>query len=262
MCRMLVYAGPPITPAALLLDMPHSLYQQALHPRELRYTHINADGFGFGWYPRPGQPAVYRRSEPIWQDPNLADLAASLQAGLWLANVRSATGGLDIHVANTQPFVRDDWLFMHNGILRDFNSHLRARLIGQLGPEAVARIQGNTDSEYLLELLRHDLSDLTLDSCRRGLPPMLGWLEARLEHRPALLNLFATDGRWLLVTRTSVNEYCASLYVTTNHARFPGALLIASEPLDDDPTWQAVPEHGWLHCALDDPLHYSLYNFD
>jgi gamma-glutamyl hercynylcysteine S-oxide hydrolase len=93
MCRHVAYVGPELPLQDLLFLPPHSLARQASAPDELRYARLNADGFGFGWYGEDDSAVVYRRADPIWQDPNLADLARNLFADLWLAAVRSATPG-------------------------------------------------------------------------------------------------------------------------------------------------------------------------
>src|SRR5579862_9722706 len=76
MCRHLAYLGPPAPLRALLTDPPHSLYRQAWAPRRQRHGTVNADGFGIGWYAGSDLvPARYRRGDPIWGDPSLADIA-------------------------------------------------------------------------------------------------------------------------------------------------------------------------------------------
>ncbi|MFD0786840.1 ergothioneine biosynthesis protein EgtC, partial [Micromonospora azadirachtae] len=76
MCRHLAYLGPPVTLARLLFDPPFSLVRQSWAPRDMRGGGtINADGFGIGWYPGDGEPVRYRRAQPIWSDPTIAQLA-------------------------------------------------------------------------------------------------------------------------------------------------------------------------------------------
>ena len=89
MCRLAAYLGPEITLAHFLLQPRHSLLVQARQPQELRYTTVNADGFGYGWYAADQLPAAYTSPLPIWSDVNLQDLGRSLRSDLWLAIVRS-----------------------------------------------------------------------------------------------------------------------------------------------------------------------------
>ncbi|MEA3242761.1 MAG: class II glutamine amidotransferase, partial [Pseudomonadota bacterium] len=135
MCRIAAYLGPSITLDRLLTDPPHSLLVQSWAPRELRYAKLNADGYGFGWYPNAGQPAVYVNPDPIWTDPNLPHLGRALASGLWLASIRSATIGNPVNHANTQPFADNEFLFDHNGLIDNFHDQVRPRIsIGSINP--------------------------------------------------------------------------------------------------------------------------------
>ena len=88
---------------------------------------------------------------------NLQDLQRSLSATLWLAYIRSATPGQATNQANTQPFRHEEYLFIHNGRIDNFNEGPRARLHQHLRAEIAGGIQGNTDSEYLFALCRQHL---------------------------------------------------------------------------------------------------------
>jgi glutamine amidotransferase len=59
----------------------------------------------------------------------------------------------------------------------------------------------------------------------------------------ATLNVALSDGRTVVATRASVHERVNSLHLARGSARWPDAIVLASEPLDDDPAWQPVPEH-------------------
>jgi len=184
MCRLVAYAGPPLPLRRLLLEPEHSLYRQAYAPAEMVSGLLNADGHGFGWYDGDGRPRVYTHTVPIWSDGNLDDLAATLSAGIWLANVRSATPGQSISAANTQPFRDGNLLYLHNGYLEGFNTGLRERFHRHLDSDLCAGLQGNTDSEYLFALIRQQL---------RSRPDPAGAIAAALEtldrcqRRPATL---------------------------------------------------------------------------
>lgn len=71
MCRHLAYAGPPVTLARLLTEPPRGLYEQSWRPRRQKYGTVNADGFGFGWYP---EPADGPQAGPGPADPMPSDL--------------------------------------------------------------------------------------------------------------------------------------------------------------------------------------------
>lgn len=251
MCRLAAYLGPPIALQPFLLGPSHSLYEQSWAPQELKYARLNADGFGIGWYPARNEPAVYVNQMPIWSDFNLPGLARSLVANLWMATVRSATSGFHSGRANTQPFLQDGVLFMHNGYVEDFERGLRGRIRQFLSTEIEAGIGGNTDSEYIFALLRQLLvndEEMTIEEAMRaGLALIDEWLDTS----KALLNLLLTDGERLYATRHALNAECPSFYYTTDDERFEeGAQLIASEKLTEGEFWQPVPEH---HLLILDP---------
>jgi len=253
MCRLAAYLGPAVSLQQFLLTPPHSIYRQAWEPRELKYARFNADGFGFGWYSPDGTPSTYTSALPIWCDNNLPDLARTLTAPLWLAEVRSATEGNPVHQFNTAPFRDAHHLFTHNGFIRDFHNRVQPEITAMLTPEIACGIRGNTDSEYLFACLRQ----LLLDDASLNLPNAIRRLFALLTEvvtsQAALLNIIITDSENLYAARHGINHECPSLYYTTAEELFPGGQVIASERFSDDSSWQPVPEHHLLTVRSDKP---------
>lgn len=243
---MAAYLGSPVTAEQFLLRPAHSLLAQARAPQETCYTKVNADGYGMGWYDVDGAPALYRSPLPMWADANLPYIARSLESDVWLANVRSATGGLSTSMDNTQPFVDGELLFMHNGFIRQFREVVRPALHRFLAPDIQAGVRGDTDSEYLFALLRHLLTQDEELSLAEAMATLFEVAAQWLTDIPAMLNLLICDGESLYAARHAVNEVCPSLYYTTDDEAFPGAQLIASERLTDSDYWTTVPEHSLL----------------
>ncbi|HEX9999038.1 MAG TPA: ergothioneine biosynthesis protein EgtC [Actinoplanes sp.] len=255
MCRHLAYLGPPIPLAELLFDPPHSLCHQSWAPRDMRGGGtINADGFGVGWYPalltnthHPTTPALltnthhhssahppvrYRRHTPLWSDTTLPALAATLTAGAVLAAVRSATAGMPVVETAAAPFGDGRWLFSHNGVVRGWPGSV-AKLAAALPTEDLLTLEAPTDSALLWALVRNRL--------QAGASPadaVTGVVTEVARAAPgSRLNLLVTDGSTIVAT-------------TAGHAlsvrRDDHCVLVSSEPLDDDPSWQPVPEHTLL----------------
>ncbi len=253
MCRILSYSGPEAGLGPVATEPEHSLVVQSYAPREMTSGVVNADGFGFAWYDpaRQAEPFVYRSTLPIWNDTNLAMLAGYVRSGHMLGYVRSATPGQGLDISNTQPFVSGCWSFVHNGFADGFTTpegrRLWRGLRGQLGDEADALVRGGTDSEYLFAWLMHHLDEADpAASVRRALALLA-------EAAPALkirMNFVLGDGRRQIAVRHAVGAEAPSLYLLRDHARFPGARLVASEPLFDDPAWQALPADTLL--SIDD----------
>jgi glutamine amidotransferase len=253
MCRLAAYLGPAISLQQFLLAPPHSLYRQSWEPQELKYARLNADGFGFGWFGPDNKPATYTSARPIWSDSNLPDLARTLTAPLWLAEVRSATQGNPVHQFNTAPFCDAQRLYIHNGFIREFHHCVQPEITAMLTPEIAAGIRGNTDSEYLFACLQQ----LLLDDASLDLPGAIRQLFALLAdmvtNQAALLNIIITDGTHLYAARHGINHECPSLYYTTDDELFPGGQVIASERLSEGSFWQPVPEHHLLMIGPDKP---------
>lgn len=238
MCRHLAYLGPPIPLSELLFAPPHSLAHQSWAPRDMRGGGtINADGFGVGWF--APAPVRYRRHTPLWSDTTLPALAATLPVRAVLAAVRSATAGMPVVETAAAPFADGPWLFSHNGVVTGWPGSM-AKLAAGLPPADLLTLEAPTDSALLWLLIR--------DRLRAGGPAAEAVRETVAEVERAApgsrLNLLLTDGAELVAT-------------TAGHAlsvrQRPGSVLVASEPLDDDQAWRAVPDRTLL-CATADTL--------
>ncbi|MER7893851.1 ergothioneine biosynthesis protein EgtC [Micromonospora sp. NPDC094482] len=236
MCRHLAYLGPPVTLAELLFDPPYSLVRQSWAPRDMRGGGtINADGFGVGWYPGDGEPVRYRRAQPIWSDPTIAQLAGVTSAGAVLAAVRSATVGMAVLDNAAAPFAEGRWLFSHNGLIRGWPDAVLP-LAADLPVRDLLTLDAATDSALLWALTRHQL--------RAGVDPadaVASTVAAVAAAAPgSRLNVLLTDGRTAVA---SVFGHALSVRET------PDSVLLVSEPHDDDPGWRAVPD-GQLVTAV------------
>ncbi|GAA4736933.1 ergothioneine biosynthesis protein EgtC [Phytohabitans rumicis] len=241
MCRHLAYLGPPVSLAALLLDPPHGLLRQSWAPRDMRGGGtINADGFGVGWF-TPHGPVRYRRASPMWSDPGFAELARVVKTKATLAAVRSATVGMPVAEGACAPFGEGDWLFSHNGVVKGW-PHSVAKLAERLPVTDLLTLEAPTDAALLWALVRHRL--------RGGADPAAALATTVAEVTAAApgsrLNLLLTGGRRAYATTAG---HSLSIQART------GAVTIASEPSDDDPAWQTVPDRRLL---VADPLTYTV----
>jgi glutamine amidotransferase len=146
MCRWLAYAGAPILLEEVLFKTDHSLIDQSLRALDPLST-TNGDGFGIGWYGNRDVPGVYKDIRPAWNDANLQALAAQIESSMFMAHVR-ATTGTPVQRTNCHPFNHGKWLFLHNGLINDYEK-LRRDLAFAIAPELFPLIQGTTDSEVM-----------------------------------------------------------------------------------------------------------------
>ena len=149
MCRWLAYTGAPIPLEDLLFKPKNSLIDQSMSSKSAE-TPTNGDGFGVGWYGSRPLPGLYRSTRPAWNDFNLRDIAAQVEARLFLAHVR-ATSLATIQETNCHPFRYRNWLFVHNGEIHEIEKY-RKRLIEAVADELFPFILGTTDSEVMFYL--------------------------------------------------------------------------------------------------------------
>lgn len=232
MCRHLAYVGRTRSLHDLLYAPPHSLRTQAYAPRMSRNCVLNADGFGTGWYDASRtRPVRYRRAQPMWTDPSFADIADVVRTRCAVAAVRSATVGFPIDESCAQPFTDGQRLFSHNGAITGFpavEAKLR-ELAGDLAPVPDARAP--VDSALLFAMAA--AAWRAGESLGGGLAHVVRTVTPLTAGR---YNLLAADGSELAAT-----AWGDSLFVR----RLGGAdVVIASEPYDDEPGWEEVPDRS------------------
>ncbi|MFD7168055.1 ergothioneine biosynthesis protein EgtC [Streptomyces violascens] len=242
MCRHIAYTGPALSLGELLVRPPHGLYRQSWAPRRQRHGTVNADGFGVGWY-ADGDPAParYRRTGPIWADPNFADLARVVRTGAVLAAVRDATeAGADGEAA-AAPFADGRWLFSHNGAVKDW-PHSAAPLAAGLAAQALLSLEARCDAAFVWALVLNRLT--SGDEAGQAMADTVTELAAAAPG--SRLNLLLTDGE--TITATAWGD-------TLWYLHSPGrSTVVASEPYDDDPYWREVPDRTLLAATRTDVL--------
>ena len=201
MCRWLAYTGDPVLLDELLYKPKYSLIVQSLHSR-LGAETTNGDGFGVGWYGAQPTPGVFHGVEPAWNDRNLRELAMHVASPLVLAHIRASSGSA-VQQTNCHPFRHGRWLWMHNGLLRDFAA-VKRDLALAVDPELYPHIEGSTDSELLFFLA---LTFGLEDDPPRAVERAVGLVEATgrrhgVEH-PIQMTVATTDGERLWAFRYS-----------------------------------------------------------
>jgi predicted glutamine amidotransferase len=156
MCRWLAYMGNSQTLWDILFSSKHSIVIQSLTSVEGAEP-TNGDGFGVGWYSdvvdTNGEPALYRTTEPAWHDKNMRDLSKHVTASTIFAHVRAASPSCGyVQQTNCHPFRYKNWLFMHNGVIRNFSLIKRELMTKHIDPELFTCIEGTTDSEIFFYL--------------------------------------------------------------------------------------------------------------
>ncbi len=256
MCRWNAYVGQPLAIAELLFRTKHGLIDQSLHSRMGAET-TNGDGFGVGWYGEGGGgPARFRSINPAWNDMNLLELADHIESPLFIAHIRAAVGS-PVQQTNCHPFRHDRWLFVHNGMIREFAAMHRDLLLA-IDPRLFTGIAGSTDSEHLFHLaLSHGLEDDPVGAMERT----VGFVEATAADHgiadPVQMTVGITDGERVWAIRYSSEGSSRTLFVSEDVEALrrlhpenerlqqfvEGDRLVVSEPLADlEGAWIEVPE--------------------
>ena len=210
MCRHLAWLGQPVTVASLMLEPPSGLLVQSYAPRRQKHGLMNADGWGAGFFDGP-HPRRGRSAAPLWGDVSFASVAPALSSSCVVAAVRSASVGMPIEPSASAPFTDGTWLLSHNGLVD--------RAVLPLSPHA----ESTNDSALLAALI-----------FERGLDALGDTVAAVAADDPnARLNILAGNGSRLLATTWGD---------TLSVLRRPDGVVLASEPYDDDPAWQEIPD--------------------
>jgi glutamine amidotransferase len=225
MCRHLGWLGQPASVASLVLEPPYGLVVQSYSPRRQKHGLMNADGWGVGFFDSGtggqersdsgngtgGQPRRWRSATPLWGDASFASVAPALRSGCVVAAVRSASVGMPIEPSASAPFTDGEWLLSHNGIVD------RAVL-----PQSAAA-ESTVDSALLAALI----FDRGLDRLGETIA------EVGAADPNARLNILAANGSRMLATTWGD---------TLSLLRRTDGVVLASEPYDDDPQWQEIPD--------------------
>ncbi|HSL01323.1 MAG TPA: class II glutamine amidotransferase [Rubrobacteraceae bacterium] len=270
MCRWLAYSGSAILLEELLYKPDHSLIDQSLHAR-LGVETTNGDGFGVGWYgANSDTPAVFRSIEPAWNERNLREISTHIASPLFLAHIRASTGTA-VQQTNCHPFRYGRWLWVHNGLVRDF-PRIKRELALVVDESLYPSIEGSTDSELLFYIaLTFGLEDDPPGAVAR----MVGLVEKSGRRHgignPLQMTIATTDGKSVWAFRYSSEGKSRSLYYSTNirtvREMYPErprlqevsdeTRIIVSEPIVDlAGAWNEVPESSYgLVREGEDELH-------
>jgi glutamine amidotransferase len=237
MCRHLAYLGPPRPLASFLYEAPFSLEVQTTQPRMQRHGVENIDGWGVGWWDpavRP-EPARYRTALPMSSDSGFRSVAEVVHTTALVAAARNASPGFPIVATGNAPFTVGRWLFSLNGFVDTYRDGLGERLRRAASPERAAGITGVSDTEVLFALVL----DL-LDQGASAADALASVVDRVLRAAPgSYLNLLLGDGSSIVATAGG-----NSLAVLRGGTLAPDGVVVASEPLDDDPGWEIVPDRS------------------
>jgi predicted glutamine amidotransferase len=254
MCRLFGMSGGSIRVRATfwLLEAPDSLAEQSRR---------EPDGTGVGWFDTEGRPRVAKQPLAARADRAFAREARELESTTFVAHIRYATTGT-IEARNTHPFEQRGRLFAHNGVVEDLD-----RLERRLGDDR-ALVKGDTDSERLFALVTSEIERRDGD-VGAGIVAAARWVAAELPLYAINLVLADVGGLWALRypdvhelwvlergaggTRGGRHLDAASAAGSVRVRSAPLArqpsVIVASEPMDEDPGWRAIEPGELVHVG-------------
>lgn len=255
MCRLFGMSGAPhrVRATFWLLQAEDSLVVQSRR---------EPDGTGLGYFAADGTPRVDKRAIAAFEDRAFAREGHEVRSQTFVAHVRYAsTGGLT--PANTHPFEQQSRLLAHNGVIEDL-----PKLEAQLGSYR-SLVRGDTDSERFFALVtkqtdQHD-GDVTA-----GLTAAARWVADELPLFALNVVLTTSDELWALrYPETHAlcvlerrpggplehNSAAGTVRVRSTDLGATAAVVIASEPMDEDSGWRQLASGELLH--VDNALRVS-----
>lgn len=251
MCRLFGMSGGPRRVAATfwLLEAPDSLAQQSRR---------EPDGTGLGTFDEHDHPVVAKQPLAAYEDRKFAMEGQKVYSHTFVAHIRYASTGA-VELKNTHPFEQAGRLFAHNGVIGDLPALER-----QVG-DGMSLVQGDTDSERFFALITGAIE--RTGDVRAAVEQAAGWIA---DHLPVFaLNFVLITGRELWAFRYPDThelhvlerdpggpsgdrhlEHASSWRTVRVHSAElarAAAVVVASEPMDEDPGWRALAPGELLH---------------
>ncbi|ADV65140.1 class II glutamine amidotransferase [Desulfurococcus mucosus] len=246
MCRLFgLYANRPV-------DVYFSFFESPMGSM-VEFSHENPSGWGIAWLDEGGWH-VYKEPLPLYSSAKAREVIQRRARGrIVVSHVRLASVG-DRRRGNTHPWLYRSWVFAHNGTIHD-----RRALLGLLD-ERHRSLDGDTDSEAFFHLVVQEAEEYgdPVEGIRRAVEKIIaegiGF---------SSLNFIASDGERLYALRYATTSLD---YYTLYYRERPGegfelrklsketrqliamklayrerAVLVASEPMSDEPYWNPIP---------------------
>lgn len=159
MCRLFGFRS-------VILSQVHSSLVSADNAL-LMQSNQHPDGWGVGYYVQ-GTPHLIKSSHSSAIDSSLfKKVSGVVSSQTVLAHLRKTTQGTN-NLLNTHPFQYGQWVFAHNGNIKDFSA-VRDKIQSQVLPELKRFILGETDSELIFYFILSHLStkiDISQKDCK------------------------------------------------------------------------------------------------
>jgi predicted glutamine amidotransferase len=263
MCRLSGLSGGSerIRATFWLVEAPDSLAAQSRR---------EPDGTGLGTFDTDGAPRVDKQPIAAYKDQQFAREAKERVSTTFIAHIRYATTG-GLRPQNTHPFQQRGRLFAHNGVIADL-----PRLEAELG-DYRSLVAGDTDSERFFALITRHI-DATGGDISAGITSAARWAAAHLPIYSINIvlttptDLFALrypDTHDLLVLHRPAGgphghrhldqaSAAGRIRVRSVALAATPAVVVASEPMDDNPEWRSLTPGELLHVDRHLKIHSTI----
>jgi len=226
-CRLLgVATREPRSPRETLIDAPRSLHAVSLRGAKAPHR----DGIGWAWRDAQGRMRLHRWGAQALAGHDLLPGDPPPPTSLLLAHARKGSPGYASlrGAVHAQPLAHDGLILAHNGTVHDVDA------LGE---------GGGTDSQVLLRWLARAWSPRTHDRLVQALAELLA-----LVRDFTALNLLLTEGTtlWALCLYTQDPDY-----YTLHWRQGDGEVVVASQPVDDQPGWAPLATGTLLRVGPD-----------
>jgi len=254
MCRLFgLYANRLVDVYFSFFESPRSSFA------ELSYE--NPSGWGIAWLDEDGW-RIYKEPIPLYRSDRAREIIQkNVRGRIVVSHVRLASIG-SRRIENTHPWLYRGWVFAHNGTIRDRKALL------ELLRRKHRDLEGETDSEAFFHLIVQEVEDLgdPVEGIVSAIRKIVG---KGIDFTS--LNFIASDGERLYALRyaTTNLDYYTLYYIERPREGFElrklsretqqlvamklvsreKAMIIASEPMSDEPYWKPIPNK---HLAIVD----------
>lgn len=253
MCRLFgLYANKPVDVYFSFFESPRSSLAEL--------SRENYSGWGVAWYDNDWH--IYKEPLPLHSPAiNREAIRRGARGRIVVSHVRHASVGGG-SPENTHPWLYHGWVFAHNGTID-------REVLLELLHEEHLDLEGDTDSEAFFHLIVQETEDL--GDPIEGIVSAVGKVVGKGINSSTSLNFIASNGEKLYALRyaiTGLDHY--TLYylerpgevelrklseethqlILTKLAQGEKAVVIASEPMSDEPNWKPIPNKN---LAIIDP---------
>jgi len=192
------------------------------------------DGWGIGYY-RAGRAALHKSAASILQEKDIfrrlmtdADGSPTL-----LVHLRKSAWPHTSTAANAHPFLYDNFMFAHNGTIRNYKALLPLLKIGKKHPE----IKRALDTEIFFYFILSHIG-LGIEAALKRSAKYI----SRENSFSSLNFVLASDKGLFAYRQYSLNPSYYSLY----HADDANSQIICSEPLGNSLSWKMLRRGSFL----------------